>query len=198
MFTYVKAKNFKSLKDIEFNLNRTKTKTNQFISIYGENGSGKSVTMQSFIPLILDGNKAPNRLDPFGSKEKRIEDYLLGPADSIQKEESIGYLFMEVYNPSLDKYITVGMGLRAKKGRGTDFWGFALKDGKRIGHDFMLYKDYGQKVLLTKNELKVRLGVENEFTESTKEYKSMVNKLLFGFKELDSYDEFINVKILNV
>lgn len=30
----------------------------------GTNGSGKSVTMQSFIPLILDGNKNPDRLDP--------------------------------------------------------------------------------------------------------------------------------------
>lgn len=48
MFTYVKAKNFKSLKDIEFNLNRTKTKTNQFISIYGENGSGKTNIVELF------------------------------------------------------------------------------------------------------------------------------------------------------
>ena len=38
----------------------------------GTNGSGKSVTMQSFIPLILDGNKNPDRLDPFGSKERKI------------------------------------------------------------------------------------------------------------------------------
>lgn len=48
MFTYVKAKNFKSLKDIEINLNRTKTKTNQFISIYGENGSGKTNIVELF------------------------------------------------------------------------------------------------------------------------------------------------------
>ena len=48
MFTYVKAKNFKSLKDIEFNLNSTKTKTNKFISIYGENGSGKTNIIESF------------------------------------------------------------------------------------------------------------------------------------------------------
>ena len=48
MFTYVKAKNFKSLKDIEFNLNKTKTKTNQFISIYGENGSGKTNVVELF------------------------------------------------------------------------------------------------------------------------------------------------------
>ena len=29
----------------------------------GSNGSGKSVTMQSFIPLLLDGNMRPERLD---------------------------------------------------------------------------------------------------------------------------------------
>ena len=72
----------------------------------GENGSGKSVTMQSFIPLILDGNKHPSRLDPFGSKEKRIEDYLLGPADSNQKDEAISYLYMETCHPEINKYIT--------------------------------------------------------------------------------------------
>ena len=33
MFTYVKAKNFKSLKDIEFNLNKTKT-TDKSIYLY--------------------------------------------------------------------------------------------------------------------------------------------------------------------
>jgi len=34
----------------------------------GANGSGKSVTMQSFLPLVLDGDKRPHRLDPFGSR----------------------------------------------------------------------------------------------------------------------------------
>lgn len=159
----------------------------------GENGSGKSVTMQSFIPLILDGNKMPSRLDPFGSKEKRIEDYLLGPADGAQKEEAISYLYMETYYQELNKYITIGIGFRARKGRNTDFWGFALKDGRRIGEDFLLYKDYGQKVLLTKNELRARLGVENLYTEQQKEYKKIVNDLLFGFTDMDSYDEYINV-----
>ena len=48
MFTYVKAKNFKSLKDIEFNINRTKTQTNKFIAIYGENGSGKTNIVELF------------------------------------------------------------------------------------------------------------------------------------------------------
>ena len=43
----------------------------------GANGSGKSVTMQSFIPLLLDGNMRPERLDPFGSRARKMENYLL-------------------------------------------------------------------------------------------------------------------------
>lgn len=48
MITYANAKNFKSLKDIEFNLNKTKNKTNNFIAIYGENGSGKTNIVELF------------------------------------------------------------------------------------------------------------------------------------------------------
>ena len=159
----------------------------------GENGSGKSVTMQSFIPLILDGNKLPSRLDPFGSKEKRIEDYILGPSDGEQKDDAISYLYMETYNEDKNKYLTIGMGFHARKGKPTDFWGFALTDNKRIGVDFYLYKDYGGKVLLTKNELRSRLSNDSKLVDTQKEYKAMVNELLFGFDSTDSYDEFINV-----
>ena len=159
----------------------------------GTNGSGKSVTMQSFIPLILDGNKSPDRLDPFGSKERKIEDYIIGDRDSIQKEEAISYLYMEVHNKEKNNYITVGLGFRGKKGRPVESWGFALKDGKRIGKDFYLYKDPVNKIPLTKNELKSRLGTINEFTETIKDYKEMVNRLLFGFPNLDMYDEFIKL-----
>lgn len=156
----------------------------------GENGSGKSVTMQSFIPLILDGNKSPSRLDPFGSNDKHIEDYLLGGIDTEKKDEATGYLYMETYLESKQKYITIGMGLHAKRGRPVDFWGFALLDGRRIGKDFFLYKN---KVPYSKNELRLALGTENKLVETTKEYKKMVNHLLFGFPNLDTYDEFINV-----
>ena len=159
----------------------------------GTNGSGKSVTMQSFIPLILDGNKNPSRLDPFGSKDKRIEDYLLGSADSEQKDEAIGYLFMELYNAGKKKYVTLGIGLYAKKGRPTDFWGFIIRDGKRIGQDLLLYHSRNEKILCTKKELRARLGADNIFAETAKEYKEAVNKYIFGFPNLDMYDEFINL-----
>lgn len=159
----------------------------------GTNGSGKSVTMQSFIPLILDGNKSPDRLDPFGSKERKIEDYIIGDAESIQKEEATSYLYMETFCEEENKYLTIGLGFRGRKGKAVESWGFALKDGKRINKDFYLYKDSANKIPLSKNELKSRLGSINEFTETTKDYKKMVNRLLFGFPNLDIYDEFIKL-----
>ena len=159
----------------------------------GTNGSGKSVTMQSFIPLILDGNKSPDRLDPFGSKERKIEDYIIGDVDSVQKEEATSYLYMETLNEAENKYITIGLGFRGRKGKPVESWGFALKDGKRVNKDFYLYKDPANKIPLSKNELKSRLGTINEFTDTTKDYKAMVNRLLFGFPTLDIYDEFIKL-----
>lgn len=157
----------------------------------GHNGAGKSVTMQSFIPLILDGNKSPARLDPFGTTDKHIEDYLLGGIDTEKKEEATAYLYMETYHESKKKYITIGMGLHARQGRPVDFYGFAIEDGRRIGKDLFLYNK--EKVPLTKQELKLALGPENTVVEKTIEYKRMVNNLLFGFSSLDAYDEFINV-----
>lgn len=158
----------------------------------GSNGSGKSVTLQSFIPLIMDANKSPKRLDTFGGSDKHIDYYILGD----DKEESTSYLYMEFYNKNEDKYITIGIGLSAKRGKNVDFWGFALIDGTRIGDEFRLYKvkDGFNKTPLTKFELKTKLaGTINRFVDSQKEYKSMVNELLYGFSNLEYYDELINI-----
>ena len=51
--------------------------SNGKIIFRGTNGSGKSVTTQSFIPLLLDGDKRPSRLDPFGSSPRKIETNLI-------------------------------------------------------------------------------------------------------------------------
>lgn len=159
----------------------------------GSNGSGKSVTMQSFIPLILDGNKSPERLDPFGSRARKIENYLLG--EDTDKTESIGYIYMEFKKKDSQKYITIGMGLNAKRGKALKFWGFVLTDGRRIGKDILLYKEVGKKVPLSKKELKNRIGEGGEIRESQKEYMALVNKYLFGFEEIDDYDELIKLLI---
>lgn len=159
----------------------------------GANGSGKSVTMQSFIPLLLDGNKSPERLDPFGSRDRRLGNYLL--AEDQDDEERTAYLYMEFVKKESGKYLTIGLGLQARKGKPLNSWGFALTDGRRIGQDFFLYKDLGQKLPLSKRELKNRLGDGGEFHESQRDYMQMVNKLLYGFESLEEYDELIKLLI---
>ena len=73
----------------------------------GENGAGKSVTTQSFIPFMLDGDLRPYRLDSFGSKDRKMSYYLLGE----DKEESTGYLYLEFIKPEHRLYRTLVVGL---------------------------------------------------------------------------------------
>ena len=63
------------------------------ILLRGSNGSGKSVTMQSVVPLLLDGDLSPERLDPFGSRDRKMVNYLL--EDDDPREERTGYLYLE-------------------------------------------------------------------------------------------------------
>ncbi|MEG1048350.1 MAG: hypothetical protein RSE48_02245, partial [Bacilli bacterium] len=156
----------------------------------GSNGSGKSVTMQSFIPLLFDGNKSSERLDSFGTKARKIDDYLL--LEGSNKEENTGYLYMELYDGK--EYITIGMGLKAVKNKPITFWGFSLKN-KRINKDFLLYKSRSNKIPLSKKELLIQLQECGTLVETTGEYKKMVNNLIFGFPNMDMYDEFINLII---
>lgn len=160
----------------------------------GSNGSGKSVTMQSFVPLLLDGNKSPERLDPFGSRARKMENYLLGEEET-GKDESTGYIYMEFKKQESQKYITIGMGLNAKRGKGLNSWGFVINDGRRIGKDFFLYKNIGEKVPLSKKELKNRIQNGGEIAEDQKQYMSLVNRYLFGFDNIEDYDELIKLLI---
>ena len=95
----------------------------------GSNGSGKSVTMQSVVPLLLDGNMSPERLDPFGSRDRKMSSYLLEEDDG--REERTGYLYLEFKRQDSDTYLTIGMGIRARRGKNLDKWYFSLTDGRR-------------------------------------------------------------------
>ena len=159
----------------------------------GANGSGKSVTMQSFIPLLLDGNMRPERLDPFGSKARRMENYLLEEDDG--RDERTAYLYMEFKREDSDTYITIGIGMRARRGKAMDTWYFFIQDGRRIGKDFFLYIDGKDKVPLSKIELKNRLNEGGQVLESQKEYMHKVNSLIFGFETDDAYKEMIDLLI---
>ncbi|GEO27420.1 TIGR02680 family protein [Alicyclobacillus acidoterrestris] len=166
----------------------------------GANGAGKSVTMQSFLPLVLDGDKRPVRLDPFGSKDRKIEYYLLGDAESGISDRT-GYVYLEFIQPATDKTVTVGIGLRARRGANqVQFWGFSLTDGRRIGHDFFLYdidvfEREGEKIPFDYAGLEAVIGAGGRVVKEQREYQQMVNQVLFGFKDEQAYKDLLNLLI---
>ena len=159
----------------------------------GSNGSGKSVTMQSVIPLLLDGNMSPERLDPFGSRDRKMSSYLLEEDDG--RDERTGYLYLEFKRQDSDTYLTVGMGIRARKGKSLDKWYFSLTDGRRIGRDFFLYKETGEKITLSKRELENRIGSGGRVMERQAEYMDHVNRQIFGFDTVEEYKEMVDLLI---
>ncbi len=159
----------------------------------GSNGSGKSVTMQSVVPLLLDGNMSPERLDPFGSRDRKMSSYLLEEDDG--REERTGYLYLEFKRQDSDTYLTIGMGIRARKGKNLDKWYFSLVDGRRIGKDFFLYKDTGEKVTLSKKELENRIGTGGRVIDRQIDYMEYVNRQIFGFETAEEYKEMVDLLI---
>ncbi|MEK5451052.1 TIGR02680 family protein [Paenibacillus sp. FSL R7-0331] len=164
----------------------------------GTNGSGKSVTMQSLIPLVLDGDKRPERLDPFGSRDRKLEYYLLGDSEHGHTDRT-GYLWMEFHHPAKNIYKTIGIGLRARRGTAQlGFWGFLLEDGRRINHDFWLYnnslwREQGSKVPLNRKELEIAVDSGGRVVQEQREYRDLVNAALFGFQDSDSYKDLLKL-----
>lgn len=159
----------------------------------GANGSGKSVTMQSFIPLLMDGNMRPERIDPFGSKERKMSNYLLDEEDT--REERTGYLYMELKRRKTDTYITFGIGMRARKNKKLDTWYFYISDNRRIGKNFSLFRDEKSRMTCTRTELKNRIGEGGCLFDSQREYESCVNQQLFGYRTEGEYEELLNLLI---
>ncbi|MEA4883573.1 MAG: TIGR02680 family protein [Clostridia bacterium] len=176
--------------------------SNGKLLLRGANGSGKSVTMQSLIPVLLDGRKGADRLDPFGSRARRMEDYLLGEKDVVDREERTGYLYLEYKRADKPQFMTTGIGLRARRGAEMDFWGFVIHDNRRIGHDLLLYKtefsaEEGeeQKIPLTRRQLEDELGAGGRVVRTQRDYMELVNRYIFGFESLAVYDELIQLLI---
>lgn len=157
---------------------------NGHMLLRGSNGSGKSVTMQSFIPLLLDGNKSSERLDSFGTRSRKIENYLIDENDG--RTDRIGYLYLEFKREESDVYKTIGMGLHAKKGKPVDSWYFVIEDNRRINRDISLMDG---KLALTRLQLKHLLG--DQVIEGQRDYMERVNQTLFGFESIDVYKEAI-------
>ena len=152
----------------------------------GSNGSGKSVTMQSFIPLLLDGNRSSERLDPFGTRSRKMDTYLID--ENSDRDERIGYLYLEFKRAESELYKTIGMGMRARKNKPLEVWYFVIEDNRRINIDFSLMEHH---YTLTKKQLENIIG--NQLITGQGEYMRKVNEALFGFPTIDDYKDAIDL-----
>ncbi|MEB4839798.1 hypothetical protein P5G86_06875, partial [Paenibacillus jamilae] len=76
------------------------------LHLMGENMSGKSVTTQSLITILLDGKKDATRLDTFGSRSRTLRDTFLGSTGDKDKQErnnqdKLGYTYLEYKRPAV-------------------------------------------------------------------------------------------------
>ncbi|MCU6709731.1 TIGR02680 family protein [Paenibacillus sp. J5C_2022] len=165
----------------------------------GSNGSGKSVTMQSLLPLLLDGNKEPSRLDPFGSRSRKMIDYLLG--ENGERRDRIGYLYLEYKRRNTEEYVTTGLGLKVTSSSDkVESWGFVIKN-RRMGHDFFLYNEgfneKGEPILipLTRQDLIARVEEEGcgQVVLTNAEYAELVNQSIFKFKTMKGFYDLVKL-----
>ncbi|MFF2755595.1 TIGR02680 family protein [Psychrobacillus sp. NPDC058041] len=167
----------------------------------GRNGHGKSVSMQSIVPMLLDGDISPARIDSFGSKKKKIIDYL--KVDDEVEKGRIAYVYITYKKDETNEVITTGIGLRAVNETKVDFWGFVIK-GLEINNGFNLTKSAGYNTLgreefvtISKDELMKKieeLGC-GKVLDSAKEYADEVNKHIFKYGENAQLRELTNLLI---
>ncbi|HEY2491729.1 MAG TPA: TIGR02680 family protein [Paenibacillus sp.] len=172
--------------------------SNGRLFVRGANASGKSVSTTMAVPFLLDGDKRPSRLDPFGSQDRRMIDLLLGNKHVSRREEGTGYLYMEYRKDNT--FVTVGIGLYGKRRESDNTmstWFFILHN-KRIGHDILLYEEKiisgePKKFPLTMGDLADRIGRDGEVTDSQQRYVELVNQEIYRFKTTQEFKELIGV-----
>src|SRR2546426_10088419 len=64
----------------------------------GENASGKSTVLTAALPLAIDGDTRPHRLDTFGGRERHVDYYILVSEESATPfsfEKRTSYIALE-------------------------------------------------------------------------------------------------------
>lgn len=109
----------------------------------GNNGTGKSKVLSLTLPLLLDANLRPSRVEPDGDPAKRMAwNLLLGDA----YERRTGYSWIEfgrIGDDGAPRYLTLGLGLHAVAARAqpVDAWYFIAEagpGGPRLARDWWL------------------------------------------------------------
>src|SRR5450631_120332 len=178
----------------------------------GENASGKSTVLTAALPLALDGDLRPNRLDTFGGRERHMEYYVLGGAESATPysyERRTSYIALEFewcdpdHAPIADelrqrwengdregtRFLTIGLSL-AGNANVTDRirpLRFLITDGSRLGHDLDTLYETGtrhEKRAYDHSRFKQVMEGHGIICDSQADYERQVARYLFGFHDV--------------
>ncbi|GHO65123.1 TIGR02680 family protein [Ktedonobacter sp. SOSP1-52] len=190
----------------------------------GENASGKSTVLTAALPLALEGDLRPNRLDTFGGRERRIEYYVLGDSNSAtpyQHERRTAYIALEFEwcdpnrPPIADelrqrwengdrertRFLTIGLSIagNANTTERIRALRFLITDGSRLGYDLdTIYesKNNGEKRAYDHLRFKQLLEGHGIICETQAEYERQVARHLFGFHDSKDFEKLINLLLI--
>jgi uncharacterized protein (TIGR02680 family) len=148
----------------------------------GNNGAGKSKVLALTLPFLLDGDLSPQRVEPDGDRQKRMDwNLLLG--DEHPNNERLGYSWLEfgrVDEAGQAHFVTIGAGLKAVRSRGiTKHWFFTTR--QRIGDTLALVD--GNRLALGRDRLAQALDETGHVYDTKGAYRQAVDASLFGLGE---------------
>jgi len=190
----------------------------------GENASGKSTVLTAALPLALDGDLRPNRLDTFGGRERHIEYYVLGGAASAtpyQHERRTSYIALEFEwcdpdSPPIaaelrqrwengdrerTRFLTIGLSITGNVNASDRIrpLRFLITDGSRLGYDIDTLYETGNKHerrAYDHSRFKQVLEGRGIICDSQAEYERQVSRYLFGFRDEKDFQKLINLLLV--
>jgi len=172
--------------------------------LLGENGSGKSTILGATIPVILDGAIRPERLDTFGSTQRKIDHYVLGAAGSPQRRTSYVALEFAWHGEAANgaseatqpAFLTVGICFvgNADAQESVRAYRFVITSGKRLGIDIPLKSSEGR--VHDGTYFRGLIRDQGIVTERQAEYRDLVARYLFGYAEPQLMEHLIDVLLL--
>jgi hypothetical protein len=188
----------------------------------GENASGKSSVLAAALPLALDGNISPNRLDTFGTRQRKIDYYVLGSAESSTPylyDRRTTYIMLEFewcnpanppYAPEIrqrwlearsqaekerTRWLTIGISLAGNVNAGEKVrpLRFVVTDGSRFGYDWRVVDR--QNVAYDHPAFKRVLSEDGRgmVCDTVADYQSVVARYLFNIEDVRDFQNIINM-----
>src|SRR6266704_4393856 len=191
----------------------------------GENASGKSTVLTAALPLALDGDLRPNRLDTFGGRERHMEYYVLGGSESAtpySHERRTSYIALEFewcdpHHPPIapefhhrwegngerekTRFLTIGISLAGNINASDHIrpLRFLITDGSRLGYDLHTVYETGSKQdkrAFDHARFKQQLEGHGIICDSQAEYERQVAHYLFGFDDVKDFQKLINLLLV--